>query len=173
MGAAGGESTGGGAAVPVDPDLGTGPPRAARRRRGGGIPVELVVALGCGGALGAVARYAVARGIPTEAGRFPWDTFAVNLSGSLVLGFLLVFVVERVPRDRWARPVVGTGIIGAYTTFSTFTVEAVELVRHGDPAVAAVYVATSLVAGLLVAWAGMTAARAVAGAGRRGTGGAR
>lgn len=153
-----------GSGLPVDPDLAapapTPPGRAGRTRRRR-ADVVLVVAVGCGGALGALVRYLVLQAVPTLTGRFPWGTFAINVSGSALLGFLLVVVLEAFPRGRLARPVLGTGILGAYTTFSTFCVEAVQLIRAGAPAVAAAYLVGSLGAGLAAAWLGMISARVV------------
>jgi fluoride exporter len=62
---------------------------------------------------------------------------------------------------RLARPVIGTGVVGAYTTFSTFMVESVLLVRAGDPAIAAIYLVASLVLGLVAVFVGMLGARVV------------
>jgi fluoride exporter len=134
-------------------------PRAGRRVRARHGQAVIVVALGCGGVLGAVSRYAVSLAIPTQAAHFPWDTFLVNVSGSAVLGFILILLLEQFPNGRLARPVIGTGFIGAYTTFSTFMVEAIQLMRDGRPAVAVAYLAASLTAGLLAVWTGMTGAR--------------
>lgn len=150
---------------PVDPDLDLGEevalegsphPRRSRRAQ-----VVIVVALGLGGVAGALSRYAVSRALPTGTAQFPWATFLINLSGSLVLGFLLILLLEQFPRGRLARPVISTGFIGAYTTFSTFTVEAVLLVRADHTVTAVLYVLTSTLAGLLAVWMGMTGARLV------------
>jgi CrcB protein len=137
------------------------------RRRGGGGQWAIVVGVGIGGVFGAVARYAVSLALPTTTGNFPWSTFAVNVSGSVVLGFLLVMVAERFPRGRMTRAVVGTGVIGAYTTFSTFEVDAVNLLRAGRPATAAVYVMASVIAGLVGCWAGIAGARSLSRGGQR------
>lgn len=147
---------------PIDPDIDA--PVAEERPRGSRRvhPRQshaVIGALACGGAIGAVTRYAVSLALPVTSGQFPWGTFAINVTGSLVLGFLLVLLLEQFPRGRLGRPVVGTGFLGAYTTFSTFMVDAVQLVHAGHPATAAVYVVASLFAGLLAVWAGMTAAR--------------
>src|ERR1700683_457595 len=151
--------------VPLDPDLDLGPPGgfgARPRSRGRLRPQAIIVAsLALGGALGAVARYAISLGLPTETGRFPWGTFVINVSGSFVLGFLLIMLIEQFPRGRLARPVIGTGFIGAYTTFSTLMVELVELVRAGDPETALAYLGASLVVGLAAVFIGMTGARMV------------
>ncbi len=149
--------------VPLDPDLDIGPRGGfgtrPRSRRGLRPQAVIVVSLALGGALGAIARYAISLGLPTETGRFPWGTFVVNISGSFVLGFLLIILIQQFPEARLARPVIGTGFIGAYTTFSTFTVESIQLVRAGDPGTAVAYVGASLVVGLLAVFIGMAAAR--------------
>jgi len=143
--------------VGYDDDLGPDP----RQRRARQVQTIIVAALACGGVLGAVSRYAISLAVPTETGRFPWGTFLINISGSAVLGFLLILVIEQFPRGRLARPVIGTGFLGAYTTFSTFMVEAVELIRDGHPETAVAYLAASVFAGLSAVWAGMTGARIV------------
>ena len=90
---------------------------------------------------------------------FPWATFLVNVSGSFALGLVLVLLLERYPPSRYLRPFVATGFLGSYTTYSTFAVESVVLTRDGRAGVAVTYVAASLVAGFVAAWAGMLAAR--------------
>jgi fluoride exporter len=151
--------------IPLDPDPDVGPPGgfgARSRSRGRMHPQAIIVlSLAFGGALGAIARYAISLGLPTETGRFPWGTFVVNVSGSFVLGFLLLVLIEQFPRGRLARPVIGTGFLGAYTTFSTFMVESVDLVRAGDPETALVYLGASLIVGLSAVFIGMTGARVV------------
>ncbi|MHB8219058.1 MAG: fluoride efflux transporter CrcB [Acidimicrobiales bacterium] len=154
------------ACVPIDPDVDdVGPVRdvgtsaSPRRKLVRGPQMALIGALGVGGAFGAVTRYAIGLAIPTPANGFPWGTLVINVSGSAVLGFVLIFFIERLPRRRMTRMVIGTGFIGAYTTFSTFTVEAVVLVRNGHASVAAVYLGTTVVVGLIAAWLGMATAR--------------
>ncbi len=145
-----------GGRLPVDPDTAVRAGPASGRHRADWV---LAVVVGFGGAVGALARYAVLWVMPTVTGAFPWGTFTINLSGSAVLGFLLVMVTEAFPRGRLARPLIGTGVIGAYTTFSTFCVEAVQLFRAGAPAVAGAYLAGSLAGGLGAAWLAMGVAR--------------
>jgi fluoride exporter len=135
--------------------------RFDRRRRARQVQGVIVVALACGGVFGALCRYAISLAIPTETGEFPWSTFLINLSGSAVLGFVLILLIEQFPRGRLARPVIGTGIIGAYTTFSTFEVDTVELIRDGHVASAVTYMTASVVGGLLFVWLGMATARLV------------
>lgn len=151
--------------LPIDPDLGLDYEeefgRSAQRRRARRVQFVIVFALGCGGIVGAVSRYAISLAIPSATGHFPWSTFIINVSGSLILGFLLVMLIEQFPRGRLARPVIGTGVIGAYTTFSTYMVDAVLLIRSGHVGIAVVYLASSAVVGLLAVWLGMTGARAI------------
>ena len=140
--------------LPGDGEAGARRPKALR-----GPQALLVGALAVGGALGAVSRYAIALAMPTPPNGFPWATLVINLTGSAALGLVLVLLAERFPRRRLLRMTIGTGFIGAYTTFSTFTVEAVTLARQGRLPVAATYVGVTLVGGLLAVWAGITLAR--------------
>jgi CrcB protein len=134
---------------------------SSRQRRARQVQIVIVVAIGCGGVVGALTRYAVSLAVPTETSRFPWGTFLINVSGSAILGFLLVLLVEQFPRGHLARPVLGTGLIGAYTTFSTFVVEAVLLVRAHHALTALTYVLASVFIGIGALWTGMTGARFV------------
>jgi CrcB protein len=119
----------------------------------------LLAAIAAGGALGGVCRYGVARAVPTAANGFPWATFWTNVSGSLLLGLVVVLAVRRFPENRWIRPFLATGVLGAYTTFSTLVVETDLLAGHGYGSTAALYAGASLVAGFAAAWAGLTLGR--------------
>ncbi len=116
-----------------------------------------VIALG--GMLGATARFELARALPVRAGRFPWATFWTNLSGSFLLGFLLIVLLERFPPTRYIRPFVATGILGAFTTMSTYTVETALLIKDGHPTTALLYGLGGLGAGVFLAYVGVVAAR--------------
>ena len=118
----------------------------------------LLVVIALGGAAGTLLRLVVARALPSGVDGFPWDTLLVNLTGSLILGFIVVTALERLGPTRYFRPLIGTGFCGGFTTFSTFAVEVVLLVRAGRLGVAALYVLVSLVAGLALARAGMVLA---------------
>ena len=147
--------------IPVDADLAVDatPTPSSREQR---ARPDVLAAIAVGGVLGALARYGLARLIPVSAHEFPWATFWTNVSGSLALGFILVLLLERYPPARHARAFIGTGFIGAYTTFSTFAVETDLLVKDGNAVTAIAYVAASLVVGLLAAWTGITVARRIA-----------
>lgn len=145
-------------AVPGDPDV---LPIDARRRRSvvGGAGPDVLAVVALGGMFGATARYGIACALPTHAGQFPWATFWTNLSGSLVLGALVVVLVARAPSGRYLRPFLATGVIGAYTTMSTYLVETALLIKDGHAATGLLYGAGSLAAGIGLAAAGLTVAR--------------
>jgi CrcB protein len=142
----------------IDPDL-VNP--AARRQRERTRPARLGVLLtiALGGMLGTPARYAVGRVLHVAPGSFPWSTFVVNVSGSLVLGVLLTLIVERWPPRRYLRPFAAIGFLGAYTTFSTYMVETDLLVKDGQAGVALAYVLGSLVVGLAAVYVGIVIGR--------------
>lgn len=125
------------------------------------FPWRTVTAVAAGGILGAVGRYALASAMQSRSGQFPWTTFLVNITGAALLGLLLIAITESLPDDHVARPFACTGIIGAYTTFSGYMIDADLLVRGHHYATAATYLASSLGAGMAAVWAGVTAARAV------------
>lgn len=118
-----------------------------------------MAAVAAGGFLGAAARYQLAAALPVHDGRFPLTTLVVNASGSFVLGVILTLLVQRWRPTRYARAFFVTGVIGAYTTWSTFMVEADMLVKSGRLGTAAAYVAASLVAGVAAVYAGMLVVR--------------
>jgi fluoride exporter len=120
----------------------------------------VLAAVALGGGAGTLLRVAVAPALPTATNGFPWDTLAVNLAGSLILGFVVVTAVERLGPTRYFRPFIGTGFCGGLTTFSTFVVEVDLLIRAGRVGIAGLYVAATLVVGLALARTGMVLARA-------------
>jgi CrcB protein len=113
------------------------------------VRIGLVIAVG--GALGALARWSIGEAWPTSAGRFPWPTFAINVTGCLAIGAFMV-LADKVIRGRvYLRPFVGVGILGGFTTFSTFAVETTRLVGD-EPRLALLYgVATPTLAIVAVA----------------------
>jgi CrcB protein len=119
----------------------------------------VLAAIALGGALGAPARYGIAQLVHVAKDSFPWATFLTNITGSFVLGLILVLVLERFPPTRYLRPFVATGFLGAYTTYSTFAVETDLLIKDGHAALGLVYSAASLAAGFLAVLTGILAAR--------------
>lgn len=120
-------------------------------------------AVATGGALGTVARYAISQTVDVPPGGFPWATFWINVSGSFALGVILALLLVRSPPSRYSRAFVATGFLGAYTTYSTFAVETVMLVKDGHPTIALAYAGASLAAGFLAAWAGILGGRTTVG----------
>jgi CrcB protein len=122
-------------------------------------PGPRIIAIAAGGALGTLARYGVERAVAVSTDGFPWATFVVNVAGSFLLGVILTLVTERWAPTRYVRPFAVIGFCGGFTTFSTFTVEAVRRVQDGHPAVAIIYLLTSLVAGMAAVGLGVLVAR--------------
>lgn len=119
----------------------------------------LGIAVGAGGALGALARMSLDALVPQRAGGWPWPTFSANLLGCLLLGYLATRLLERLPPSTYRRPLVGTGLCGALTTFSTLQIEAITLARDGRPVMGVLYGAFSILGGLLLIQLGTAAAR--------------
>jgi fluoride exporter len=124
------------------------------------MPIVFGVALG--GALGASARYGLDRLIERRVTSvFPWSTFTINLTGCFVIGLLTATIVERQHLPAWVRVGLVMGVVGGYTTFSTFAQEAFELGEVHQFAVAFAYVAASVLLGLAAVYAGTLAGRAL------------
>lgn len=120
----------------------------------------LLVALG--GALGAISRFIVSTWVADRLGSaLPYGTFAVNLTGSLLLGFVLTLSTERVGVLPEIRPLIAVGFIGAYTTFSTYSYETMQLLLAGNLWSGAANLGVSTAAGLLAVLAGIALARAL------------
>jgi CrcB protein len=104
-----------------------------------------------GGAVGTLARVAVAEALPHEPAEWPWATFLVNVAGALVLAWLITRLSELVAPTRYLRLLIGTGFCGALTTFSTLQVETIRLAKDGPLGIAVSYAAASIAVGMLVA----------------------
>ena len=98
-----------------------------------------------GGALGALARWTVGEALPPSPGGWPWATLLVNLTGCFLLGVLIAVLAARSPEPAWVRPFLAVGVLGGYTTYSTFAVEVVDLADDGALALAAGYVVVSVI----------------------------
>jgi CrcB protein len=157
--------------LPVDPDV-LASERLAGRLGLGAQVVEVLQSradvlgvIAVGGAAGAAARYGVQELLPRDPEGFPWATFLVNVTGCLAIGLLMVAVAARWSQSRYVRPLLGVGVLGGFTTFSTYALESRDLVAAGAAPTSVLYVLASLGAGLLAVTAGIAAGEALA---RRG-----
>ena len=120
------------------------------------------VAIAVAGALGALGRYGVdgliSRRAPTS---FPWGTFAINVTGSFLLGVVFVAMTERFRPDPWLRSAITIGLLGAYTTFSTLSLETYRLAEDGAYGLAVANAIGGLAAGLVAVYAGVVIGRAI------------
>ena len=161
--------------LPVDPDVGTTEddlrppaPSAApfplepRRGRWPRLPSRTLLAVFAGGVGGGLARYGITTLWPPPRLGFPWATFVVNTAGAFALGLLLVVLAELWAPRPYLRPLLGTGVLGAFTTFSSVVVGTDSLASHGHLRTAVVYLSSSLLAALGATSFGLLLGRAVA-----------
>jgi CrcB protein len=124
------------------------------------VPIVFGVALG--GALGASARYGVDRLIERRTSSvFPWSTFTINITGCFAIGLLTAMLVERQHLPAWIRVGLVVGVVGGYTTFSTFAQEALEVGEVHHVATAFAYIVASVAIGLAAVYAGTLTGRAL------------
>jgi fluoride exporter len=122
------------------------------------MPVTLAVAIG--GALGAVARYGLDRLVERRSfAVFPWSTFTINVSGCLLIGAVIAALVDRHHTPAWLRVGLVMGVLGGYTTFSTYAQETLDLIEENHLAVAAVYCVGTVTAGVVAVLIGVRAGR--------------
>jgi CrcB protein len=138
---------------------------AVRGRQNAPVHVDRaeLAAVFAGGFAGALARAGVAEGL-ANGGGWPWATFLVNVAGAALLGYLVTRLQERLPPSRYRRPLLGTGLCGALTTFSTMQLELLRMLDDARYALASSYVAASVAAGI----AGVALATNVVRRGRLG-----
>jgi fluoride exporter len=106
-----------------------------------------LAAIFAGGFLGAVARAELAEALPHDSGEWPWATFIVNVAGAFLLGYFVTRLQERLPLSAYRRPLLGTGLCGALTTFSTMQVELLRMLDDDRIALALSYAVVSVAAG--------------------------
>jgi CrcB protein len=124
--------------------------------------LERIIVVGLAGALGALSRYGLQSAINDAAGRpSVLGTLIVNLTGSLLLGFLIGVTEERVSLPSLWRTAGAVGFLGAYTTFSTLMFESIDRLEGGEATLVLAYLASSILFGLLLAYTGLQLGRAV------------
>ena len=121
-------------------------------------PWDVIGVVAAGGSFGAAARYALGVAWPTAVGSFPWAIFVVNTLGCALIGVLMV-VIEVWPVHRLFRPMLGTGVLGGFTTFSTYAVGIQELVAADAAHTGLIYMVATPVAALVAVWAAVVATR--------------
>jgi CrcB protein len=115
------------------------------------MPVDRreLAAIFAGGFCGAVARAELLEALPYHPGQWPWPTFIVNVVGAFLVGYFTTRLQERLPVSAYRRPLLGTGLCGALTTFSTMQLELLRMLDRGDPGLAIGYALASVAAGFL------------------------
>lgn len=141
-------------AVP-DVDLRVPRPRAGPRR----ARWPTLAVISAGGILGALARYGVSGMYPHPAGSFGWATFWINVAGCALIGVLMAVITERGQAHPLARPFLGVGVLGGFTTFSTYVVDAQRAISAGAPGTAVAYLAGTAAAALIAVYTGVHGAR--------------
>ncbi|MFW6599154.1 fluoride efflux transporter FluC [Propionibacteriaceae bacterium Y2011] len=120
---------------------------------------DLTLLVALGGAVGSVGRWLVATLVPTPDDGFAWSTWLVNISGAFLIGLLPPLLARRRPGSRRSRPFLITGLLGGWTTFSTAMLDLHVLIMDGSVVVAAGYLVSTLVVGLLAVIGGDSCAR--------------
>lgn len=123
--------------------------------------MRTALAIAIAGALGALARWGVASWFGQRFPSFAWGTLVVNVSGSFVLGLLFALLIEKAAGSPTMRIALTTGLLGAYTTFSTFSLETMRMFEEGATGAAVANIGLSLALGLGAVWLGLTLGRAV------------
>ena len=150
------EDTEAAARKPIDPEVDLHQVRTSRLRRD---DISMLTTISVGGATGAAARYLIGQGWPTPVGAFPGSTLAINILGCALIGVLMVLITEMWSRQRLLRPFLGTGVLGGFTTFSTYTVDIQRLVADAHVDIALLYLALTPICALLAVWVTATATR--------------
>ena len=147
--------------LPIDPDLddgnlvGPGTVATAPPRQ---VSPDVVAMIALGGAIGTLARAALGQAFPKPAPDFPATTLVINLVGAFALSVVFITLIERFGPAERLRPFLTTGVIGGFTTFSTYMVEILELVRTDRVAFAAIYLLITVFGGLAATFAGIAVA---------------
>ncbi|MEU3622673.1 chromosome condensation protein CrcB [Amycolatopsis coloradensis] len=122
---------------------------------------DVLAAVGAGGALGGIARYGLSVALPHPRDQFALSTFVTNVSGCLLIGVLMALLTAAADPHRLLRPFLGVGILGGYTTFSTYATDSLDLVTTGHPFTGMAYAFGTVAAALVAVYAGHEIIRAV------------
>jgi fluoride exporter len=114
-----------------------------------GVDRRELAAVFAGGFIGTVARAELADALPYSSGRWPWATFTVNIVGAFMLGYFTTRLQERLPLSSYRRPLLGTGLCGGLTTFSTMQLELLRMLDRGQLPMALAYALVSVAVGFL------------------------
>lgn len=120
---------------------------------------DLLLVIAAGGAIGGGLRHLVNVIVPPGRDGFPWSTFTENVVGSFAIGVLMVYLLEVWRPNRYLRPFLGVGVLGGFTTFSSFALDTRALLADSDYAVAGLYLVGSIAAGLTAAYLGIRTGR--------------
>ncbi|MDQ1738514.1 MAG: fluoride exporter [Pseudonocardiales bacterium] len=134
----------------IDPDIDL--PDPAQRRAEPAWQWDLLAAMAAGGILGAEVRYGVGLAAPHHDEQFPWSTLLINVTGCLLIGVLMAVLLELPSPHRLARPFLGVGVLGGYTTYSTFALDVQRLMLHHRPLMALDYVALTVLGCAAAVW---------------------
>jgi CrcB protein len=140
--------------------------RATLAARARGPAAADIAAIAAGGGIGTVARYLLSQAFPAGHG-FPWAIFAINVSGCFATGLVMVYLLDVWPPRRLLRPFLAIGLIGGYTTFSTYSAGILTLIQDHALARADAYALSSVAAGLVAVFCGVAAARRMSAAPHR------
>lgn len=121
----------------------------------------MLAAVALGGVLGSLGRYAVGLGLPHRPGEFPWGTMIVNVTGAFAIGLLVAYLIDRPGSHPLARPFLGVGLLGGWTTYSAFAVDLIQLADAGRITALLAYAVGTLLLGTLAVGAGTAAGRAL------------
>lgn len=138
---------------PIDPDVEVSAQNHEMNQTHGLV----LAAIAMGGGLGSLARWSLSEALPNDT--FPWATFMTNVTGSFLIGILLVLITYRFTKQKYLRPFFGVGFLGGFTTFSTYTEQTVSLLNEGDVLLAIIYVVATVIAAMTAVLAGTRLAR--------------
>jgi CrcB protein len=156
--------------MPADQDAPTVNSRTDARRRGSRsssrptahrarVQPDVLAVIAVGGVIGAEARYGAGVLLPHASDAFPWSTLLVNALGCLLIGALMAVLTETTAPHRLTRPFLGVGVLGGFTTFSTYAVDVQRLLLADRPAPALAYLVGTVAAALVAVWLGAAATR--------------